>query len=204
PAAPRNLRLYPGLPGKLRRRDPSFHRLPLQRGSVRDRYRGQHRDAAPGRGVLPGGRCAMTETSAPVGLDKAALDTPALLVDLDVMEANIARIAGECRQHGVNWRPHIKGLKTIPLIRRELAAGARGVTWAKLGEAEIMAEAGIRDILIANQVVGAIKAQRLADLLTRADPIVAVDSLANANELGEAAEERGRVLPVVIEVDIGM
>ena len=120
------------------------------------------------------------------------------------MEANIARIASVCRQHGVHWRPHIKGQKTIGIIRKELAAGAIGVTCAKLGEAEVMAAAGIRNILIANQIVGPIKLRRLVDLLELADPIVAVDSLANLDELAEAARGRGRILPVVIEVDIGM
>ena len=78
-----------------------------------------------------------------VGQPVSVLDTPALLVDLDVVEANIARIAGECRKNGVSWRPHIKGNKTIEIVRKELAAGAIGITCAKLGEAEVMADAGI-------------------------------------------------------------
>jgi D-serine deaminase-like pyridoxal phosphate-dependent protein len=145
----------------------------------------------------------MSVTS-PIGLTKAALDTPALLVDLDVMQANVTRIAETCRRNGVQWRPHIKGQKTIGIIRAEIAAGAIGVTCAKLGEAEAMAEAGIREILIANQIVGAIKVRRLIDLLERAVPIVAVDGLDNVRELGAAAASRGRTLGIVIEVDIGM
>ena len=141
---------------------------------------------------------------APLGHGKAALDTPALLVDLDVMEANIAAIAAGCREHGVQWRPHIKGQKTIGILQKELAAGATGVTCAKLGEAEVMAAAGIRNILIANQIVGSIKVRRLIDLLDLADPIVAVDSLVNIDELDQAARARDKRLPVVIEVDIGM
>jgi D-serine deaminase-like pyridoxal phosphate-dependent protein len=141
---------------------------------------------------------------APLGQGKAALDTPALLVDLDVMEANIAAIVAGCRENGVQWRPHIKGQKTIDILRKELAAGAAGVTCAKLGEAEVMAAAGIRNILIANQIVGQIKLRRLIDLLDLADPIVAVDSLANLDELDQAALARGKRLSVVIEVDIGM
>ena len=84
-----------------------------------------------------------------------ALDTPALIVDLDVVEANIARIAKLCRDNGVNWRPHVKGNKTVEIVRKELAAGAIGITCAKVGEAEVMAEAGVRSILIANEIVGA-------------------------------------------------
>ena len=86
--------------------------------------------------------------------DLDALDTPALLVDLDIMEANIARVAEACRAQGVAWRPHFKGHKTIEIARKQIAAGAIGLTCAKLGEAEVLADAGIRDILIANQIVG--------------------------------------------------
>lgn len=135
---------------------------------------------------------------------KGALDTPALLVDLDLLEANIARIARTCRESGVRWRPHTKGQKTPEIIRKELAAGASGITCAKLGEAEVLATAGIRDILIANQIVGTIKVGRLVDLLDRAEPMVAIDHPGSVVELGCAAAARGKRLDVVIEVDIGM
>jgi D-serine deaminase-like pyridoxal phosphate-dependent protein len=146
----------------------------------------------------------MQAPASPVGLPKAALETPALLVDLDVMEANIARIAETCRHHGVGWRPHIKGHKTPEIARRQLAAGAIGITCAKLGEAEVMADAGITEIVIANQIVGASKVGRLIRLLERAPVIVSVDSFANVAELAEAAQGGGRELGVVIEVNIGM
>ena len=83
-----------------------------------------------------------------IGQTVTVLDTPALIVDLDVLEANIARIAGLCRDHGVNWRPHVKGNKTVEIVRKELAAGAIGITCAKVGEAEVMVAAGVRSILI--------------------------------------------------------
>ncbi len=146
----------------------------------------------------------MTHPSSLIGEPKTALDTPALLVDLDLMEANIARVAETCRAHGVGWRPHTKGQKTPEIIAKELAAGAIGVTCAKLGEAEVLAAAGLRDILIANQIVGPAKMQRLRELRQHADPIVAVDSPAHVRELGAAMQGLGRVLRVVIEVDIGM
>jgi D-serine deaminase-like pyridoxal phosphate-dependent protein len=146
----------------------------------------------------------MNDAEALIGLGKDGLDTPALLVDLDRLEANIARVAATCREHGVAWRPHVKAAKSPDIARLEIAAGAIGVTCAKLGEAEVMAAAGIRDVLIANQIVGAQKVRRLVDLLDRADVVVAVDSLASVAELGEAAASRGRALRVVIEVDIGM
>ena len=97
------------------------------------------------------------------GADRHAVDTPALLVDLDILDANIARIAATCRKHGIAWRPHTKGIKVPALAHRLLGAGAIGITCAKLGEAEVMAEAGIADILIANQIVGAQKIARLVD-----------------------------------------
>ena len=73
-----------------------------------------------------------------IGQPKAVLDTPALLVDLDVMEANIARIAKTCRDNGVGWRPHTKAHKTPEIAHLQLAAGAIGIACAKLGEAEVM------------------------------------------------------------------
>jgi D-serine deaminase-like pyridoxal phosphate-dependent protein len=139
-----------------------------------------------------------------IGQQKSALDTPALLVDLDVMEGNIARVAATCHAHGVAWRPHSKSHKTPEIAQMQIAAGAIGVTCAKLGEAEVMAAAGIRDILIANEIVGASKIARLAELARRADPIVCVDSVANVLELAAAHTNAGRPLRVAIEVNIGM
>ena len=134
----------------------------------------------------------------------ADLDTPALLVDLDIMESNIARTAKTCRDAGVNWRPHIKGQKTPEIVKKEIAAGAIGATCAKLGEAEIMAAAGITDLLIANQIVGAPKIARLIALLDHADVKVAVDSTTNADALAAAATKAGKTLGVLIEVNTGM
>src|SRR5438132_12761427 len=121
-----------------------------------------------------------------MGQPISALDTPALLVDLDVMEANMARIVATCRANGVAWRPHTKAHKTPEIAQMQIAAGAIGVTCAKLGEAEVMAAAGIRDILLANQIVGPIKIGRLVALADRADPIVCVDSIENLTELDAA------------------
>jgi D-serine deaminase-like pyridoxal phosphate-dependent protein len=132
------------------------------------------------------------------------LDTPALLVDLAAMERNIATIAAEVRRRGVNWRPHAKANKNPAIAHKQLAAGAIGVTVAKVGEAEVMAQAGIRDILIANQVVGPIKTRRLAALATQTDVIVAVDSPGNVHELDQAAGAIGSRPRVVVEIDSGM
>jgi D-serine deaminase-like pyridoxal phosphate-dependent protein len=141
-----------------------------------------------------------------VGMPVSALDTPALLVDIETMDRNIAHIAATMRQHGVRWRPHAKGHKCPTITHRQIAAGAIGVTVAKVSEAEVMAASGVMDILIANQVVGPIKTRRLAALIaaTGADVIVCVDSPANVRELDDAAaafDVRPRVL---VEVDSGM
>jgi D-serine deaminase-like pyridoxal phosphate-dependent protein len=141
---------------------------------------------------------------APLSTELASLDTPALLVDLDLLDANIARITGVCRSHGVDWRPHIKGNKTPAIVARALAAGAIGVTCAKLGEAEVMAQAGVEDILIANQIVGAEKVARLIRLRQRADPIIAVDDPAQVAALAAGGPSPDRPLRVVVEVDLGM
>src|SRR5258705_9610108 len=139
-----------------------------------------------------------------IGNTKFALDTPALLVDLDIMEANIARIVAACRAYGVAWRPHSKAHKTPEIAKIQIAAGAIGVTCAKLGEAEVMAAAGIRDILIANQIVGPIKIDRLVQLADHANPIVWVDSIENLNELDAAFGNARKRVSVAIEVNIGM
>jgi D-serine deaminase-like pyridoxal phosphate-dependent protein len=136
--------------------------------------------------------------------DKTALDTPTLLVDLDALEANIARIAAACRQGGINWRPHTKGIKVPQIARKLIEAGAIGITCAKLGEAEVMAAHGFSDILIANQIVGPQKIARLVALRPKSDVIVAVDSRENIAAIADAASAAGVTIRLVIEVNMGM
>ncbi|MGH8714223.1 MAG: DSD1 family PLP-dependent enzyme [Casimicrobiaceae bacterium] len=135
---------------------------------------------------------------------KMALDTPVLLVDLAVMEGNIRQIAAVCRDAKIAWRPHTKGIKIPAIAHQALAAGAIGVTCAKLGEAEVMAAAGIRDILLANQIVGAPKIARLVGLQRHAEVKVLVDSADNVAALAAEAAAAGVRLRVLIEVDLGM
>ena len=120
-------------------------------------------------------------------VSKWDVDTPALVVDLDLLEQNISYMSPFFRDKGVSWRPHTKGQKIPEIAHLQIAAGAIGITCAKLSEAEVMAPKGIRDILVANQVVGEHKASRLAKLLDIADVMVAVDSLVNAEQLSQAA-----------------
>jgi D-serine deaminase-like pyridoxal phosphate-dependent protein len=140
-----------------------------------------------------------------IGRPVTDLETPVLLVDLDAFERNVARmrqvIIGDA---GIAWQPHTKGIKTPALAHKLLQSGALGVTCAKLGEAEVMAAAGIRDILIANEVVGASKVARLARLVHHADVIVAVDGTEQVEALDRAARDAGTRIRVLVEVNIAM
>lgn len=138
-----------------------------------------------------------------IGTPIGELDTPVLMVDLDKLERNIHRFAAVFAKAGVQWRPHTKGVKVPAIAHMEVAAGALGITCAKLGEAEVMAAAGIDNILIANQVVGPIKARRLAALSRRASVICAIDSEANARELNAAGQAAGTRIKAVVEVEVG-
>ncbi len=139
-----------------------------------------------------------------IGLPKSELDTPVLWVELATLEANIAKLAQHFKKAGVDWRPHTKGMKTPAVAHKALAAGAVGVTCAKLGEAEVMAAAGITDILVANQLVTPQKITRLVNLRKYADVKVAVDHPDNVAALGKAAREKDVELGVLVEIDIGM
>jgi D-serine deaminase-like pyridoxal phosphate-dependent protein len=139
-----------------------------------------------------------------IGIPKDELDTPALWVDLDKMERNIKRLATYFKEAGIAWRPHTKGIKVPAIAHKCIQAGAIGVTCAKLGEAEVMAAAGIQDILVANQVVGKQKVTRLVNLRQHADVMVAVDSMENAQEISRAATAFGVVVRVLVEVNSGM
>ncbi len=139
-----------------------------------------------------------------IGCHKLELDTPALCIDLDVMESNITRMASFIHQHGKQWRPHEKCHKTPAIALKQLQAGAIGVTCAKVSEAEVMAAGGIRDILIANMIVGQRKWERVAALCRWAEPIVACDHYAQIEPLAEICHRHGVAPRVIIEVNIGL
>lgn len=132
------------------------------------------------------------------------IDTPALILDLHVVEENIAVMAAYFRDRPQKLRPHFKTPKTPEIARRQLEAGAIGITAAKLGEAEVLARAGLGPILIANQIVGRQKIDRLLALPASVEVIVAVESDFNVRELEEGAARTGRTPQVIIEVDTGM
>jgi D-serine deaminase-like pyridoxal phosphate-dependent protein len=134
----------------------------------------------------------------------AELDTPALLVDLDALEANLAEMAAVAGRAGVKLRPHTKTHKSPEIARMQVEAGAAGITCAKLGEAEVMADAGLDDLLIAYPLVGEGKLRRLQELMERARVRVSLDSVEVAEGLGRVGREVGRDVEVLVEVDTGL
>lgn len=133
-----------------------------------------------------------------------ALDTPQLVIDLDIVDRNLRRMFDAFRDRPVNVRVHFKSLKCTGLARYIAAAGAKGFLCAKLNEAEALADAGLTDIFIANQVVGPIKLKRLAELARRAKVRVCVDDAGVVEQMGAAARAAGVTIGVLVEVNIGM
>lgn len=139
----------------------------------------------------------------------AELDTPALVVDLDVVERNVQSMAEHARRLGVALRPHAKTHKTVELAALQLRAGAVGLTLAKIGEVEaLLAAAGpaqlpLEDVLLAFPIVGRQKLARLLALAEKLRVTVALDSREAAAALGTAAAEAGRQVGVLVEVDTG-
>jgi D-serine deaminase-like pyridoxal phosphate-dependent protein len=146
----------------------------------------------------------MEETTSIVGRAASDVDTPALLVDLDRLEANIRHYAEIAAKAGVQLRPHIKTHKTIEIANMQLRAGASGISTAKLSEAEVYAAAGITDIFVAYPVVGMEKARRAAKLAQRCHLIVGVESAKGAWQLSKAATEVGTTLFARVEIDSGL
>ncbi|MBL8095188.1 MAG: D-TA family PLP-dependent enzyme [Anaerolineales bacterium] len=131
------------------------------------------------------------------------LDTPYVFVDLDLMEANLARLQTYLDQHGLANRPHIKTHKIPALARRQVALGAVGITCQKLGEVEVMAEAGLTDIFLPYNLVGAAKLDRLSQLLKAVSLSLTTDSAVVARGLSSAAQQAGRELTILVECDMG-
>ena len=131
------------------------------------------------------------------------LDTPAVIVDLDVMDQNLSRMTDYCRRHELLLRPHTKTHKIPQLAKRQIASGATGITVAKIGEAEVMLDAGITDILIAYPIVGAEKARRLAAIAERASITVSLDSEQAAAGISQAMARQGTKVKVLVEMNVG-
>ena len=139
-----------------------------------------------------------------IGQPLQALDTPALLVDYQVLTANLASLQESAEAAGLEVRPHIKAHKTPEIAQMQIRAGAAGVTAAKIGEAEVMATAGLEDIFIANCLIGETKMKRLVALARRVPRLsLAVESLESARQLSAAFAQAGLTLEILLEIDNG-
>lgn len=131
------------------------------------------------------------------------LPTPALIIDLDIAERNLDRMADYCRAHNLNLRPHTKTHKTVKFARMQLERGAIGLTVAKTGEAEVMAQSGAKQILVAHPIFGQEPLQRLARIAGETDILIALDSEVTAGAISHAAVEHGCTFGILIEFDAG-
>jgi D-serine deaminase-like pyridoxal phosphate-dependent protein len=132
------------------------------------------------------------------------LDTPALVVDLDILEKNLKEMSAYCALHGLTLRPHTKTHKIPAIAAMQVRSGARGITVAKLGEAEVMARHGLDDIMIAYPIVGAAKLARLVELTEKARITVSTDSLFVAEQISHAVHAAGKRIGMLAEMDAGL
>jgi len=140
----------------------------------------------------------------PADLRDPLLDTPSVIVDLDILEANIAAMQDSVSRAGMALRPHVKTHKSVRIARLQLEAGARGISVSKVGEAEVFRGAGLTDIFIVYPVVGEAKLARLAPLVADGGIILATDSFEVAEGYSRMATAADRRVPVVLEIDSGM
>jgi D-serine deaminase-like pyridoxal phosphate-dependent protein len=138
-----------------------------------------------------------------IGQKKCFIDTPALLIDIEKMEYNIEKMADFFKDKKANLRPHIKTHKCPTLSQKQIEAGAIGITCAKVSEAEVMSRSGINNILIANQIIGDQKINRLVSLAQNTKIIVAVDNYENAKNISDVAIRDRVKIGILVEVNIG-
>lgn len=133
------------------------------------------------------------------------MDTPAAIIDLDIVEANIRRTAEHNKQYGIQWRPHVKAHKCVALAHMQQELGCHGITCAKVSEALVMARGGIRDIFVAYPLIGQSKLRHLDELLDLCDHVVTlVNSVEGARALSELGVRRGQPIEVLIDIDGGI
>ena len=133
----------------------------------------------------------------------AELDTPSVVVDLDIVERNVRRWQERCDRLGLANRPHVKTHKLVPLAKHQISAGACGITCQKIAEAEVMADAGVEDILITYNILGSHKLSRLAGLARRCRIAVVADGEPVIDGLSAAMAAAGLRLDVAVECDTG-
>jgi D-serine deaminase-like pyridoxal phosphate-dependent protein len=142
--------------------------------------------------------------SLPLELDDEALDTPAILIDLDILDSNISGMARVAQRAGVDLRPHAKSHKSFYVADKQLAAGAVGLCVATVGEAEAMWQHGVSDILLAYSIVGERKLERLRPLVDANVVTLVTDSIEVAEGYSRLARLMNRRIPVLLEIDTGM
>ena len=140
---------------------------------------------------------------AEIGMPLDAVDTPALLIELDAFDRNIARMAQAVAGTTARPRPHSKSHKCPVIALRQMAAGAVGVCCQKVGEAEAMVYGGVSNVLVSNEIVGSAKIARLVALARQAQVAVCADHPANVRDLNDAALVFGVRLPVLVEINVG-
>ncbi len=140
---------------------------------------------------------------ASLGIPLEQVDTPALVVDLDALEGNIARMAEAVKESAVRLRPHAKSHKCAQIARAQVAAGAVGVCSQKVSEAEALVAGGVADVLVTNEIVGKQKVERLARLAREAKLGVLADDAGNVAALDAAARTERVRLDVLVEIDVG-
>ncbi|MBP1994016.1 alanine racemase [Paenibacillus eucommiae] len=139
-----------------------------------------------------------------IGKKLVDLETPAILIDLDTLDRNLRHTAELAQKAGVKLRPHFKTHKSVWIAKQQMKYGACGMTVAKLGEAEVLVDAGIDDILIAFPIVGKAKLERLAKLLERAKIIVSTDNVDVAKGLSDLGTSIGKKIRLYIDVNTGL
>lgn len=145
----------------------------------------------------------MQPAPAEPGMPLDAVDTPALLLDLDAFEANLRTMADSVAGTGVKLRPHAKTHKCPTIALKQIELGAVGQCCQKVGEAEALVRGGVRDILVSNEIVGAPKLRRLAALSKQATIAVCADDPAQVEAYAAAAVEAGTTLTVLVEINVG-
>jgi 3-hydroxy-D-aspartate aldolase len=146
----------------------------------------------------------MHSPPAEIGARGDDIDTPALIVDLDAFERNLAKMTKVAESAGVRLRPHAKTHKCPEIAKRQIAMGAIGQCVQKVGEAEALASAGIRDILVSNEIVGEAKLRRLARLAETARIALCFDAVEQVEATSRIAREHGVELGGLVEIEVGM
>lgn len=145
----------------------------------------------------------MTDQHPLIGRPIDEADTPALWIDLDAFENNASKMLRLCNDQQVRWRPHVKASKSPDLAHRLIAIGAQGITCAKVAEAEAMAAGGIDDILVANEIVGQKKIERLVEVAKRARVGVACDNKNNISEISSIASSANVNIDILVDINVG-